>query len=166
MATTFGFIGLGVMGDPMCRNLAKKSGAAVVAFDQRVEPLAALARDGVGTAGSAAEVVARADVVFMCLPGEPQVRAVALGPDGLAARVRAGQTVVDMSTAPVGARARAGPGVRRPRRRLRRRPGGAHRPGGEGWHAVDHGRRRGGGVRAAAAVPRPYTAVIRTIAPR
>lgn len=101
MATTLGFIGLGVMGEPMCRNLARKSGATVVAFDQRAEPLAALARDGVAGAGSAAEVAARAEIVFMCLPGEPQVRAVCLGDDGLAARVRAGQTVVDMSTAPV-----------------------------------------------------------------
>src|SRR5437667_11195868 len=101
MATTLGFIGLGVMGEPMCRNLAKKSGAAVVAFDQRAEPLAALARDGVAAAGSAVGAAARADIVFMCLPGEPQVRAVALGPDGLVASVRGGQTVVDMSTAPV-----------------------------------------------------------------
>src|SRR5437870_6453266 len=101
MTTTLGFIGLGVMGEPMCRNLAKKSGAAVVAFDQRAEPLASLARDGVRAAPSAGEVVAGADVIFMCLPGEPQVRAVALGADGLVARVRAGQTVVDMSTAPV-----------------------------------------------------------------
>src|SRR5207237_4430066 len=101
MATTLGFIGLGVMGEAMCRNLAKKAGAAVVAFDQRAEPLAALAGDGVAPAGSAGDVVARADIIFMCLPGEPQVRAVALGPGGLVARVRAGQTVVDMSTAPV-----------------------------------------------------------------
>lgn len=99
--TTLGFIGLGVMGEAMCRNLAKKSGAPVVAFDQRAEPLTALARDGVAGASSAADVAARAEVVFMCLPGEPQVRAVCLGSDGLAARVRAGQTVVDMSTAPV-----------------------------------------------------------------
>ena len=56
MATTLGFIGLGVMGEPMCRNLAKKSGAAVVAFDQRAEPLAALARDSVAAAGSAGDV--------------------------------------------------------------------------------------------------------------
>jgi deazaflavin-dependent oxidoreductase (nitroreductase family) len=101
MATTLGFIGLGVMGEPMCRNLAKKSKAPVVAFDRRAEPLAALAHDGVATAGSIQDVAARADIVFMCLPGEPQVRTVALGPDGLAACVRRGQTVVDMSTAPV-----------------------------------------------------------------
>jgi 3-hydroxyisobutyrate dehydrogenase len=101
MATTLGFIGLGVMGEPMCRNLANKSRAPVVAFDQRAEPLAALARDGVTTTRSVDEVAARADIVFMCLPGEPQVRAVTVGPDALVAHVRAGQTVVDMSTAPV-----------------------------------------------------------------
>src|SRR5438477_1849073 len=87
---TIGFIGLGVMGEPMCRNLARKSGAAVVAFDRRAEPLAALARDSVGAAGSAGEVLGRADLIFMCLTGEPQVRGVALGPDGLAAHVREG----------------------------------------------------------------------------
>jgi len=65
MATTLGFIGLGVMGEPMCRNLAKKSRAAVVAFDQRAEPLTALARDSVGATGSAGDVVARADIIFM-----------------------------------------------------------------------------------------------------
>jgi hypothetical protein len=101
MATTLGFIGLGVMGEPMCRNLAKKSGAPVVAFDPRAEPLAALARDGVTATRSADDVAARASIIFLCLPGEPQVRAVTLGPDALVARVRAGQTVVDMSTAPV-----------------------------------------------------------------
>jgi len=101
MATTLGFIGLGVMGEPMCRNLAKKSGAVVVAFDQRPEPLDALARDGVARAASAADVAARAEIVFMCLPGEPQVRAVALAPGGLAVHARAGQTVMDMSTVPV-----------------------------------------------------------------
>jgi hypothetical protein len=101
---TLGFIGLGVMGEPMCRNLAKKSGAPVVAFDARPEPLEALRRDGVESAASPAEVARRAQIIFLCLPGEPQVRAVCLGADGqggLAADVRRGQTVVDMSTCPV-----------------------------------------------------------------
>ncbi|HKA62188.1 MAG TPA: nitroreductase/quinone reductase family protein [Methylomirabilota bacterium] len=101
MATTLGFVGLGVMGESMCRNLARKSKAAVVAFDRRGEPLASLARDGVEAAASVRDVLARADVVFLCLPGERDVRAVALGPDGLATSVRRGQTVVDMSTTPV-----------------------------------------------------------------
>ena len=101
MATTLGFIGLGVMGEAMCRNLAKKSGETVVAHDTRRAPLEALGRDGVTAAPSTADLVARAEVIFLCLPGEPQVRAVCLGAGGLASLVRAGQTVVDMSTCPV-----------------------------------------------------------------
>ena len=103
MATvsTLGFIGLGVMGEPMCRNLARKSGCPVVAFDRRTEPLEALARDGVAVASSAAEVAQRAQIVFLSLPGEPEVRAVCLGEGGLGAHVRAGHVVVDTSTCPV-----------------------------------------------------------------
>jgi 3-hydroxyisobutyrate dehydrogenase-like beta-hydroxyacid dehydrogenase len=89
MATTLGFIGLGVMGEPTCRNLAKKSGTPVVTFDQGAEPLDALARDGVARAASAADVAARAEIVFMGLPGEPQVRAIAFGATGLAAEATA-----------------------------------------------------------------------------
>jgi 3-hydroxyisobutyrate dehydrogenase-like beta-hydroxyacid dehydrogenase len=96
-----GFIGLGVMGEPMCRNLARKSGARVVAYDTRSGPLDALAADGVERAASILDVAGRAGTIFLCLPGEPQVRSVCLGRDGLVAHVRAGQTVVDMSTVPV-----------------------------------------------------------------
>src|SRR4030095_5303849 len=96
-----GFIGLGVMGEAMCRNLATKSGARMVAYDTRSQPLDALAKDGVERAASIADIATRARTIFVCLPGEPQVRAVCLGHEGLAAHVRAGQTVVDMSTVPV-----------------------------------------------------------------
>jgi 3-hydroxyisobutyrate dehydrogenase-like beta-hydroxyacid dehydrogenase len=96
-----GFIGLGVMGEPMCRNLAKRSGEKTVAFDTRAAPLAALAADGVEAAASPADVARRADVVFLSLPGEPQVRAVCLGADGLLSHARAGQIIVDCSTSPV-----------------------------------------------------------------
>jgi len=88
----------------MCRNLAKKSGGRITAFDARSAPLTALAADGVEAASSPAEVTQRAQIVFLCLPGEPQVRAVCLGADGregLIEHVRRGQTVVDMSTCPV-----------------------------------------------------------------
>jgi 3-hydroxyisobutyrate dehydrogenase-like beta-hydroxyacid dehydrogenase len=100
-AVTLGFIGLGVMGEPMCRNLARRSGHPVVAFDRRTEPLEALSRDGVAAAASAAEVARRAQIVFLSLPGEPEVRAVCLGEGGLATLVGAGHTVVDTSTCPV-----------------------------------------------------------------
>ena len=43
---TLGFIGLGVMGEPICRNLVKKSGKRVIAFDLSPEPLARLRSDG------------------------------------------------------------------------------------------------------------------------
>ena len=103
-AGVLGFVGLGVMGEAMCRNLAKKSGATVVAFDEKPAPLAALAGDGVQAVVSLAEVARRAEIIFLCLPGEPQVRAVCLGGPtgaGLATLVQQGQTVVDMSTCPV-----------------------------------------------------------------
>jgi 3-hydroxyisobutyrate dehydrogenase-like beta-hydroxyacid dehydrogenase len=96
-----GFIGLGVMGEPMCRNLARKSGARIAAYDTRARPLDALAEDGVERAASVADVATRAGTIFLCLPGEPQVRSACLGRDGLVDHVHAGQTVVDMSTVPV-----------------------------------------------------------------
>jgi len=99
--TVLGFVGLGVMGEPMCKNLAAKSGARVVAFDPRSAPLDALAPLGVERAASAAEVAARAEIVFVCLPGEPEVRAVCLGAGGVMGRLDAGRTLVDMSTVPV-----------------------------------------------------------------
>ena len=98
--TVLGFVGLGVMGEPMCKNLAAKSGARVVAFDARPGPLDTLAAHGVERAASVTDVAARADIVFVCLPGEPQVRAVCLGADGLIERLDAGRTLVDGLTAP------------------------------------------------------------------
>lgn len=93
-----GFVGLGAMGEPMCRNLARKAGLPVVAHDLRPEPLRRLADDGVRAAGSAAEVGAEADLVFLSLPGGPEVEAVA---DGLLAAARPGRVVADCSTAPM-----------------------------------------------------------------
>jgi 3-hydroxyisobutyrate dehydrogenase-like beta-hydroxyacid dehydrogenase len=94
---TVGFIGLGVMGEAMCRNLAKKGSWQVVGFDTQPGPLERLAGDGVVKAPSLAEFVARSNVILMCLPGGKEVEAVASNLLGL---VRKDQTVVDMSTAP------------------------------------------------------------------
>ena len=100
-AKTLGFIGLGVMGGRMCRNLATKSGLPIIGFDLDPSRAAALADVGVHAAISIREVVAAADVVFLCLPGEPQVRAVCLDEGGVVEVARAGQIVVDMTTATV-----------------------------------------------------------------
>ncbi|NKC13204.1 MAG: NAD-binding protein [Gammaproteobacteria bacterium] len=97
-----GFIGLGVMGGRMCRNLAKRAGVPVMGFDIDPAKAQALADDGVTRATSIAELVDTSDLVFMCLPGAPQVRAVCFADDGLIHHARRGQTVVDMTTATVG----------------------------------------------------------------
>jgi 3-hydroxyisobutyrate dehydrogenase-like beta-hydroxyacid dehydrogenase len=97
--STLGFIGTGVMGGRMCRNLASRSGLPVVAHDADPGKVTALADAGIAGAASVAEVMRAADLVFLCLPGEREVRAVAIGEDGVVAHARTGQTVVDMTTA-------------------------------------------------------------------
>ncbi len=96
-----GFVGLGVMGEPMCRNLAAKSGAVVVAFDRETAPMQRLAEHGVRGAASLREVVDGTDVVFLSLPSGEVVRDLSRQPQGLLALVRSGQIVVDLSTSPV-----------------------------------------------------------------
>ena len=95
---TLGFIGLGVMGGPMCRNVAVKHAAPVWAFDMSVTALDAVVAAGAQRAGSVAEVAENADVVFLSLPGGKQVEAVCLGEGGLASAARPGLTVIDLST--------------------------------------------------------------------
>ena len=98
---TIGFIGLGVMGEAMCRNLACKSGAPVLGYDVRREPLERLAADGVQTCQSITDLCAAAEIIFLSLPGGDELEAVCLGPGGLVEHGHAGQTVVDHSTSPV-----------------------------------------------------------------
>jgi 3-hydroxyisobutyrate dehydrogenase-like beta-hydroxyacid dehydrogenase len=95
-----GFVGLGVMGEPICRNLVKKSCAPVIAFDLSPEPLARLSAEGATVAGSVAEVVGNSEIVFLCLPSAKHVRAVFEG-DGLLRNIEAGQVVVDLGTSSV-----------------------------------------------------------------
>jgi 3-hydroxyisobutyrate dehydrogenase-like beta-hydroxyacid dehydrogenase len=100
MADLLGFIGVGTMGEPMCRNLAKKSGLGVLAADRDAAPLGRLAADGVKTA-SVAEIVASCRIIFLSLPGGKEVEEVCLGAGGVLAQIATGTTVVDLSTAPV-----------------------------------------------------------------
>jgi len=96
-----GFIGLGVMGEPICRHLATKSGQRVMAFDIAPEPLERLKAHGVQAVGSVLEVAEKADVVFLSLPGGKEVKAVCIGPGSLLLKLRAGGYIVDLSTTPV-----------------------------------------------------------------
>lgn len=100
---TIGFIGVGVMGEPMCRHLATKSGAQVLATDRDPAPLQRLAEHGVQSA-DIADIAQKADIIFMSLPSDKVVRAVVegdAGAPGLLAMCRSGQVVVDLSTSPV-----------------------------------------------------------------
>ena len=96
-----GFIGLGVMGEPICRNLVRKAGVPVTAFDMQTEPLNRLAAEGAQRAASMAELVASVDIVFLCLPSGEVVHQIAHQPGGLLALMRDGQVLVDLSTSSV-----------------------------------------------------------------
>jgi len=97
---TIGFIGLGVMGEPICHNLLVKSGARVIAFDLSPEPLRRLREEGAVVAASVAEVVNKSDLVFLCLPSAKHVRSVFDG-DGILKNIRKDQVVVDLGTSSV-----------------------------------------------------------------
>ena len=94
---TIGFIGLGVMGEPMCGHLARRSGRRVLAHDLRPEPLARLAGAGV-TAAPPDDLARRCDLILLSLPDGKAVEAVV---GGLQPALTAGQCVVDTSTSSV-----------------------------------------------------------------
>lgn len=101
MSDTIGFIGLGVMGEPICRNLVRRSGRAVKAFDLAQEPLARIAADGATIAASVADAVTGSGVIFLCLPSAGHVRSVVESDGGLLAAIGSGQTVIDLGTSAV-----------------------------------------------------------------
>ena len=91
---TIGFIGLGTMGEPMCRNLVRTSGHQVHAYDQ--DP--ARTPEGATAAPDIPALAALADTIFMALPSGAQVQAVC---QDLLPHIRPGQAVVDLGTSPV-----------------------------------------------------------------
>lgn len=95
-----GFIGLGVMGEPMCRNLAVKQAISVLAYDTQQAPLDRLSQ-AIVAAKSVGQVMRDADLVFLSLPSGEVVAKICEQADGLLENCRAGQIVVDLSTSPV-----------------------------------------------------------------
>ena len=95
--TSIGFIGLGIMGSPMARNLVR-AGFSVTGFDLNADSVAALAADGGKPAGSIAEAVRGADIVVTMLPADQHVEAVVLGEDGVVAHLAPGALLIDFST--------------------------------------------------------------------
>jgi 2-hydroxy-3-oxopropionate reductase len=91
-----GFIGLGIMGNPMAAHLVK-AGHEVFLTTLSQVPAELTAAGGVACA-NAQEVTQRADIIFLMLPDTPDVAKVLFGDNGVAAGLSAGKTVVDMSS--------------------------------------------------------------------
>ena len=97
MAETVGFIGLGIMGKPMAKNLME-AGYDLVVHNRSPEKAEELAGEGATAAGTPREVAEGCDVVITMLPDSPQVEEVLSGEGGVFEGVREGALIVDMST--------------------------------------------------------------------
>ena len=104
-ATPIGFIGLGVMGKSMARNLIK-AGFRVVLHNRSRAAVDELAGIGGIAAISAADLAARTEIICLCVPDTPDVEAVLFGANGVASAAKAGSVVIDFST--ISAQATAG----------------------------------------------------------
>jgi len=94
---TVGFVGLGIMGRPMLRNLLK-AGHTVVAYGRNAGKLDACVHDGAQRGASNSDVGARAPIVITMLPDGPEVEEVVLGVNGILAGAKPGSLIIDMSS--------------------------------------------------------------------
>jgi len=97
MTQTVGFIGLGIMGRPMAKNLLK-AGYPLVVHSRSDGPVQELVGVGAKAASSAAAVASQVNTLITMLPNSPDVELVALGKDGIVDGARSGLLFVDMST--------------------------------------------------------------------
>jgi 2-hydroxy-3-oxopropionate reductase len=97
MAQVVGFIGLGIMGRPMARNLIK-AGYSLVVHSRSRGPVDEIVKAGAKAAASSKDVAAQCDVLITMLPNSPDVEQVALGPGGIIEGARPGLLFADMST--------------------------------------------------------------------
>jgi 2-hydroxy-3-oxopropionate reductase len=95
--TTVGFIGLGLMGNPMSKRLIS-AGHQLVVYNRSSRPIRELVDLGAESARNPREVGERAEIVITMLPDSPDVKRVILGDDGVASGLKKGAVVVDCST--------------------------------------------------------------------
>lgn len=108
MPPKIGFIGLGIMGKPMARNLIK-AGFNVTVYNRSEPAIKELEADGATAANNPREVAEKSEIIITMLPDSPDVEAVMDGPDGVFEGVQPGGLVIDMSTiSPVVSRKLAG----------------------------------------------------------
>lgn len=94
---TVGFIGLGVMGKAMARNLVK-AGFKVIVHNRSAGAVDELAAEGAAKASSPSDLAAECEIVCLCVPDTPDVERVLFGAQGVAAGIRRGSVVIDFST--------------------------------------------------------------------
>jgi len=92
-----GFIGLGIMGKPMCKNLLK-AGHRPVIYSRNQATIAELSAAGATVAATPREVAAQVELVITMLPNSPEVKEVILGTNGVVEGARTGCIVADMSS--------------------------------------------------------------------
>jgi 2-hydroxy-3-oxopropionate reductase len=97
MAQKIGFIGLGIMGKPMVRNLLK-AGYALTVYNRSRPAMEELSREGATVGSSPKDVAAVCEVVITMLPNSPDVEAIVLGTSGVLEGAKPGTIVIDMST--------------------------------------------------------------------
>ena len=113
MSETIGFIGLGIMGKPMARNLLK-AGYPLLVHNRSRASVEELANEGAAPAANAYEIAAAADILITMLPDSPDVEQVYNGAEGVFKGARSGALLIDMSTiSPVVARKLAADAERR-----------------------------------------------------
>lgn len=94
---TIGFVGLGIMGRPMLKNLLK-AGHTVIAYGRTPAKLDAVVADGAERGASNSDVGARSEIVITMLPDGPEVEEVVLGANGILSGSKPGSLIVDMSS--------------------------------------------------------------------
>jgi 3-hydroxyisobutyrate dehydrogenase-like beta-hydroxyacid dehydrogenase len=92
------FIGVGMMGHGMAKNLLEKGFPATVVGHRNRAPVDDLVAKGAREAKSAAEAASGAEIIFLCVTGSPQVEQIVYGESGLLGATQKGQIVVDCST--------------------------------------------------------------------
>ena len=97
MAKKIGFIGLGIMGKPMVRNLLK-AGHGLTVYNRSRPAMEELKRAGAALGSSPKDVAAASEVIITMLPNSPDVEAVVLGPNGVLEGATSGTILIDMST--------------------------------------------------------------------
>ena len=92
-----GFIGLGLIGKPMCANVVKNNHDVIV-WNRTASKMTDLVELGASVGSSPAEVASNSEIIITCVSDSPDVENVILGEDGVIAGVKSGSVVIDMST--------------------------------------------------------------------